>query len=243
MKYYYDLHVHSCLSPCGDEDSTPNSIAGIASLSGLNIVALTDHNTTKNCAAFFEAASRYGIVPVAGMEFTTSEDIHVVCLFENLSDATRFDEELDEYRAPIMNKPSIFGEQLIMDSCDNVIGSIDELLITASTLSIEEIIPRVERHDGVCYPAHIDRASNSITAILGAIPKEYGFRFFEIHDKLQTDELCKRHGINKENIIISSDAHYLTDIRDGENYLELDAPVDSPDAVREKLFELLRGKL
>ena len=82
-RYYYDLHIHSCLSPCGDNDNTPNNIAGMATLCGLNIVALTDHNSCKNCPAFFAAAKKYGIIPIAGMELTTSEDIHIVCLFEN----------------------------------------------------------------------------------------------------------------------------------------------------------------
>ena len=36
-EYYYDLHLHSCLSPCGDEDNTPNNIAGMAKLCGLDI--------------------------------------------------------------------------------------------------------------------------------------------------------------------------------------------------------------
>ena len=79
-RYYYDLHIHSCLSPCGDDDSTPDSIAGMGELNGLDIMALTDHNTCKNCPAFFEAALRHGILPIAGMELTTAEDIHAVCL-------------------------------------------------------------------------------------------------------------------------------------------------------------------
>ena len=83
-KYYYDLHIHSCLSPCGDDDSTPNSIAGMGELNGLQIMALTDHNTCKNCPAFFKACKNHGILPVAGMELTTAEDIHAVCLFPNL---------------------------------------------------------------------------------------------------------------------------------------------------------------
>ena len=242
MKYYYDLHVHSCLSPCGDNDSTPNSIAGIASLSGLNIVALTDHNTTKNCAAFFDAASRYGIVPVAGMELTTSEDIHVVCLFETPEDASLFDKCLDKYRIPIKNKASVFGEQLIMDSYDNVIGEVEDLLINATGVSIEDVTSLVENFGGVCYPAHIDRTSNSITAVLGGIPKEYRFDFHEFHDANLVDELSEKYGINNKKVIISSDAHYLTDIRDGENFFDLDADGTSPEDVRKKLFELLRGK-
>ena len=81
-KYYYDFHIHSCLSPCGDDDMTPANIAGASTLAGLNIVALTDHNTTKNCKAFLESAKQYGIIGVAGMELTTAEDIHMVCLFQ-----------------------------------------------------------------------------------------------------------------------------------------------------------------
>ena len=76
-KYYYDLHIHSCLSPCGDDDMTPANIAGMAALKGLQILALTDHNTVKNCPAFYKACRKHGIIPVAGMELTVSEDIHL----------------------------------------------------------------------------------------------------------------------------------------------------------------------
>ena len=82
-RYYYDLHLHSCLSPCADNDMTPNNIAGMAALAGLQIAALTDHNSCKNCPAFFAACKRYGVVPVAGMELTTAEGIYLICLVEN----------------------------------------------------------------------------------------------------------------------------------------------------------------
>ena len=114
-RYYYDFHIHSCLSPCGDEDNTPNNIAGMASLSELDIVALTDHNTCKNCPAFFAAAEKYGIIPIAGMELTTSEDIHTVCLFETLEDALRFDSFIDTQRIKIRNRPEFFGEIILSD--------------------------------------------------------------------------------------------------------------------------------
>ena len=94
-RYYYDLHTHSCLSPCADADNTPNNLLGMASLAGIEILALTDHNTVKNCPAFFKAADRYGVIPIAGMELTTSEDIHVICLFEELSSALDFDKYLN----------------------------------------------------------------------------------------------------------------------------------------------------
>ena len=121
-KYYYDLHIHSCLSPCGDDDSTPNSIAGIGELNSIEIMALTDHNTCKNCPAFFEACLRHGILPIAGMELTTAEDIHAVCLFPNLQKAMEFDKALQQKRILIKNRTDIFGHQFICDSEDNVIG-------------------------------------------------------------------------------------------------------------------------
>ena len=139
MKYSYDLHNHSCLSPCADNDNTPNNIAGMAYLSGIKIVALTDHNSLKNCPAFFEAAKKYGIIPVAGTELTTSEDIHLVCLFEHLDKAMRFDEYLQSRRVLIKNRVEIFGDQLILDGEDNVIGSDEHLLPNATTVSLEMI--------------------------------------------------------------------------------------------------------
>ena len=103
-KYYYDFHLHSCLSPCGDDDNTPNNIVGMGLLNGLNIMALTDHNTCKNCPAFFAAAKKHGIIAVAGMGLTTAEDIHVVFLFEYLDDALKFDEEVQKRRILFPNR-------------------------------------------------------------------------------------------------------------------------------------------
>ncbi len=86
-----DLHVHSCLSPCAEDDMTPCNIAGMAYLNGLAMVALTDHNSTRNCPAFFRACEEYGITPVAGMELTTSEDIHLLCVMPDLETAECFE--------------------------------------------------------------------------------------------------------------------------------------------------------
>ena len=240
-KYYYDLHTHSCLSPCGDDDNTPNNIAGMASLSEIDIVALTDHNSAKNCPAFYSAAKKYGVIPIAGMELTTAEDIHVVCLFENLDDALRFDDYVENHRFLIKNKPEFFGEQLILDSDDNVIGKEENLLTNASFISIEDVKATVEEFGGIAYPAHIDRDSNGIISVLGAIPPDTEFSFFELHDGAKKDEYSAKYGIDKSKFIISSDAHYLTSIKDKENFVELDCERE-PEAIRKKLFELLRNK-
>lgn len=239
-KYYYDLHIHSCLSPCGDDDSTPNNIAGMATLCGLNIVALTDHNTCKNCPAFFAAAKKYGIIPIAGMELTTSEDIHVVCLFEELSDALSFDKFVENNRIKVKNRPDIFGEQLVLDENDEPICEIENLLINATSISIEDVTSVVSEYNGVCYPAHIDRDANGVIAILGTIP-DCGFSFYELHDRKKIREFSEKYGIPDDRFIISSDAHYLTDMRDKENYFEIDDEPYSSSLIRKRLFEFLRG--
>ena len=237
--YYYDLHVHSCLSPCGDDDNTPNNIAGMAKLCGLDVVALTDHNSCRNCPAFFEATARYGIIPIAGMELTTAEDIHVVCLFERLSDALAFDEYIEKGRIKFRNKPEIFGNQHILDGEDRLIGEIEDLLINASSVSVDEVVGLVNEFGGICYPAHIDRESNGIIAVLGTLPMDIGFTIFELHDKENIEKYSKLYGIDKERFIISSDAHYLTDMRDKENCFSIDDGLRD-DEVRRLIFEILR---
>lgn len=239
-RYYYDLHIHSCLSPCGDDDNTPNNIAGMASLCGLNIVALTDHNTTANCPAFFEAAKRYGIIAVAGMELTTSEDIHVVCLFETLQGAMDFGERVKASSIPIENRPDIFGKQQILDGQDNIIGEEKNLLINATLISVEEVPALVEKYGGICYPAHIDRQSNGIISILGTFPSTPHFNCVEFHDGKKADEYIQKYALQDKKIIVSSDAHNLTDMRDKENYFDLDDEPYSSNFVRQQLFKALR---
>ncbi len=240
-KYYYDLHVHSCLSPCADNDNTPYNLAGFAALSGINIMALTDHNTCKNCPAFFAAAKAYGIIPVAGMELTTAEDIHVVCLFETLEQAMAFDSEVDSRRIKIKNREDIFGEQLILGEDDEVIGKEEHLLSNATTISLDEAPEIVKKYGGVCYPAHIDRDSNGIIAILGTLPETPKFNCVEIRDLKNIKPFTDRFNLSDKIIVISSDAHYLQDVRDKENFFELEDEPYSSALVRHNLFELLRG--
>lgn len=241
MRYTYDLHNHSCLSPCADNDNTPNNIAGMAYLSGIKIVALTDHNSAKNCPAFYEAAERYGIVPIAGMELTTSEDIHLVCLFENIDSALNFDRYLQERRVLFKNRTDIFGEQLIMNGKDEVIGEDEHLLSNATTISLDEAPELVKSYGGVCYPAHIDRDANGIIAILGTVPPTPDFNAYEMRDGNRISEYKEKYGLSDKLIIVSSDSHYLTDINETNNFFELETDGDSPDEIRHSLFKLLNG--
>ncbi len=201
MKYYYDLHLHSCLSPCGDMDMTPNNITGMAKLLGLDIIALTDHNTSLNCEATIAAGKENGVVVVPGMELTTSEDIHAACLFPTLERALEWSEYVDNHRIKIKNRPDIYGRQVIMNALDEEIRSFG----------------------GICYPAHVDRDSLSILSVLGEIDESCGFITAELADKSKLDTLRRLHPIlDTLNIVTNSDAHYLENMRDAENQIELE---------------------
>ena len=239
-RYYYDLHMHSCLSPCAENDNTPNNVAGMAKLSGLDIVALTDHNSVKNCPAFFEAANRYELIPIAGMELTTSEEIHVVCLFERMDDALRFGEEIDRRRLPIRNRPDIFGDQLILDGEDNLIGKEENLLSVATDVSVEQVSLLVREYGGICYPAHIDRESGGIIAVLGTLPEDLGFKTVEFRDAANIKDYSERYNLSGMNVVTNSDAHFLTGIRDKEAYFDLPDGLLGPEEIRAELFKLLR---
>lgn len=242
-RYYYDFHIHSCLSPCGDDDMTPANIAGAATLAGLNIVALTDHNTVKNCPAFFKAAKHYGIIAVAGMELTTAEDIHVVCLFEKLEEALDFSKEIEKHLVPIKNRPEIFGRQQIMDEEDNILGEEEYVLSNATDISVEDVPRLVKSFGGVCWPAHIDRTANGIVSILGVFPEDAEFACYELHSLDKRSEYENRFEHLKNKICLTgSDAHYLWDMRDAEDFIELDDEPYSSDLVRKRLFEYLRGE-
>lgn len=239
-KYYYDFHVHSCLSPCGDDDSTPNSIAGMATLCGLNVVALTDHNTCRNCPGFFAAAKRHGIIPIAGMELTTAEDIHIVFLFEKLEDALEFDKEIEKRRILFPNRVDIYGEQYIMDENDTVIGTEPNLLSNATTVTVEECPALAEKFGGICYPAHVDRQANGIIATLGTFPDIKGFRCCEFHSGDNIEEYLSKYPIGQRKILVSSDAHFLWDLRDENRYFLIDDEPYSSELVRKRIFDELR---
>ena len=223
MKYYYDLHLHSCLSPCGDMDMTPNNITGMAALLGLDIIALTDHNTSLNCEATIAAGKENGVVVVPGMELTTNEDIHAVCLFPTLEKALDWSGYVDAHRIKVRNRPDIYGRQVIMNALDEETGEIEHLLLPASEISIMNAYKMVKEFGGICYPAHIDRDSLSILSVLGEIDESCGFVTAELADRSKLPQLRAMHPIlDRLNLVTSSDAHYLENMRDAENQIELE---------------------
>ncbi len=221
MKIYYDFHIHSCLSPCGDSEMTPNNLVNMAQLAGLSAIALTDHNTCGNCAAAAAVAAELGITFLAGMELCTSEEAHIVCLFPTVEAALRFEAGILPTLPPIPNRPDIFGEQLLCDAEDRVVGTQEILLTTASGISVDSVFKLARSFGGVAFPAHIDRPSYSVTASLGDLPP-LGFSAVEITKNGNVDELQNRYpSIGDKPLLQNSDAHQLEDIQDAGPYLDL----------------------
>ena len=222
---------------------TPYNIAGMAALNGLNLLALTDHNSCGNCKTFFDACKMYGIVPIPGMEITTAEDVHVVALFPSLEDALNFDTELKPYKSTIENKPEIFGDQLYIGLEDAQLGTEENLLIVASGLDLESAVELVRKHNGAAFPAHVDRESNGIIAILGDIPPEPDFTYAEFNNNDSIPAYKEKYELLKNlPVLCSSDAHHLWDINEASNYIEIDDEPYSSDKVRRELIKILNGQ-
>lgn len=220
VKLSYDLHLHSCLSPCGHEDMTPSNIVGMASLKGLDVIALTDHNSSKNCPAFMDAAMQAGIIAIPGMELCTTEEVHVLCLFSTLEDAMKFDEFVYSQLIHFPNNEIIFGKQQIYNSQDEVIGFEPSLLINATNISFDQVYELVKEYHGIMIPAHIDKNSYSLISNLGFIPPDSQFTCFELKDMNKLDILTKMNPyLNDCHIISNSDAHYLEHINEPINFL------------------------
>lgn len=212
---YYDLHLHSCLSPCGDDDMTPSNIVGMAAIKGLDVIALTDHNSCRNCPAAMKHGETYGVTVIPGMELTTSEEVHVICLFSSLCDALAFDSYVYEHLLPIKNKEHIFGKQQIMDAEDNVTGTLEKLLISATDISFDTVNALVSSYHGIAYPAHLDKSSTSLISNLGFVPPDSVFRCAEVHDLTRLHTLKKADPyLETCHIVSCSDAHYLGDIHE-----------------------------
>ena len=241
-KYFYDLHIHSCLSPCGDDDMTPENIAGMAALKGLGIVALTDHNSCKTVPHFSRHAKN-GIIPVAGAEITTCEDVHTVVLFESLCGAMEFDKMLFGKRNLIKNRPDIFGRQIIYGENDEPFWEEEFLSLNATSLSIEQTAEFAKEFGGICYPAHIDREANGIISALGVFPEKPDFRCVEYHDKEARAPLSGNSGVlRKKQIVVSSDAHYLWDINEAENFFHPRGRALQRRNCEKKSFKMLKGE-
>lgn len=219
---YYDFHIHSCLSPCGDGDMTPNNIVNMAALLGLGAIAISDHNTVGNAKACMEVAKEVGITVIPGMEVETEEEVHILTLYPTLDAAEAAAAEVYKKLPGIKNRPEIFGEQVFMDSGDNITGYEEKLLISPAAMSMNYLFDVVKSVGGIYIPAHVDRHSYSVLTNLGFIPDDIDIKNIEISRMTEDVEsyLAAREELLKYKIFRNSDAHYLQDIATPGAYLK-----------------------
>lgn len=217
MDYSYDLHIHSCLSPCGSEDMTPNNIVNMAYVKGLDIISVTDHNACNHARIIEALATKLGILAIPGMEVQTREEVHILCYFSSIEKLELFDETLQPLKSTIPNNKKAFGSQCILDINDNQVGEVPNALIMSINISVEDLISLVERFDGVVVPAHVNKSANSILANLGFIPTILPIKTIEVHKGSPINERF----IGGYTRIYNSDAHYLENIQEPINYLDL----------------------
>ncbi len=224
MNIAVDLHIHSGLSPCGEKEMTPNNIVNMACIKGLDAIAVTDHNSTRNLPALSQIAEAKGLLFIPGIEITTKEEVHLLALFENTADALSLQPLLESALPPIQNKPRVFGHQYVYDQEDEIIDEVKPLLLNALDLSIEEAVKEVRLRGGVAIPAHIDREAFSIISNLGFVSPHLEFTTVELTCKCQYKEMEERYPyLRNYKIIRSSDAHRLSDILEREIFLEVEA--------------------
>jgi len=211
-----DLHLHSCLSPCGDLTMSPRAIAANLKSRGVRLAALTDHNTALNCPAFDIACREEGIVSLFGIEAQGREECHILCLFAELERALAFGQELYDLMPPVMNIPEKTGDQVYVDENENILGELDKFLINSADISLENLSKRVIDMGGILIPAHVDRPSFSLSSQLGFIP-DGPWSALEIVRMPEKDKpIIGPDGRPLDTrgypLITSSDAHYVEHI-------------------------------
>lgn len=237
MKIYYDLHIHSCLSPCAEEEMTPNNIVNMAMIKGLDVIAVADHNQSGNLKAILKVAAKRDMLVIPAMELQTVEEVHLLCLFRTLEAVEMVQKQISETQLPIPNRPEKFGHQYVMDDQDEIIGEVDVCLLFSSTMTIEGIVELVRSQGGLVIPAHINRQSNSVISNLGFIPEELNFGAVEVSGDAAGTLFLETFDNTKSYVVIrDSDAHQLFNISEREHYFEL------PERSIESIFQYLENR-
>lgn len=232
MKIKADLHIHSCLSPCGSLEMSPRAIAERAKAIGLDLICVTDHNSALNSQPVARACAAVGLHCLFGMEVNTREEVHALCYFETISDVMKLNRFIEKKLPEQKNEPEIFGDQAIVDEQDNVLGQYPKILSSAVGAGLEELRDLVLDIGGLFVPAHINRMRNSVISQLGLLLPGEKYSAVEIHKSVYLRGAAVPE-IYDYPALSNSDAHYLSDI--GCVYNEIETADFSWQALREAL--------
>lgn len=222
--YRADMHIHTVLSPCGDLDMSPVKIIEQAKSKKLDIIAITDHNSTRHCKLAMDLGKRENITVIPGVEFNSSEEVHCLGWFEDEETIDEVQKFLESVKPDLKNKSALFGEQLVVNEHEEIIDEEECLLIESLKSSINEIEKFVHQKGGLFLPAHIDRAYNSILSQLGFIPKGLVIDGVEISSNVPVKNTTTRNLEIGALRVRNSDAHYLEQIGRSVTCFEMREP-------------------
>jgi hypothetical protein len=208
-----DLHIHTVLSACAETEMMPEFIIERAQDLGLNLIAVTDHNSAENAAALVIAAEGTGIKVLPGMEVQTREEAHMLCLFDTLEQAAAWQETVYAHLPPLKNKENVFGAQIVIGADGTPVGYNDRLLATSTFFSVEQVVQYVKGLGGLCIPCHVDRPAYSLIANLGFIPPDLDIRGVEISHLVNVQEARARFPqLARHSLVANGDAHRLKEL-------------------------------
>jgi PHP family Zn ribbon phosphoesterase len=211
--YTVDLHIHSCLSPCGDLDMYPRQIVTAAIEKKLDIIAITDHNASENIVATIKAACDKPLTVLAGMEVASEEEAHLIALFDNFNVMEQFQQVVYDNLISFRINQRTIEDQVIVNEKDEVEGFNNHLLFGAIALSFHQLVNEVHRLKGLAIASHVDRESFSIISQLGFIPEGLPLDALEISPNMSIEQARSLFpDANRFPLIKSSDAHFPTDI-------------------------------
>lgn len=191
----------------------PPLIVQQAIANGINLIAITDHNSTANALAVIKAAQGSNVHVLPGMELQTREEVHILCLFDNIESAEKWHSLVAETLPPIKNNPDFFGEQFVVDETGDYIRSETQLLAASSSLTLKEAAELVASLGGLFIPSHIDRQAYGLLPVLGLLPQDVHFDAMEISRHTTPEEICTRYPpVKGMPLIQGGDAHYLHEI-------------------------------
>ena len=218
-----DLHIHTCLSPCGDLEMSPAGIVKETINKGIDLIAICDHNSSENTGEVIEASVGKGVTVLPGIEVTSKEEVHICALFGHIDDARKL-QTLVYDNLEGKNDEGAFGMQVVVNAKGEVLGFNKKLLIGATSLSVENIVDAIHSFHGLAVAAHIDREGFGIIGQLGFIPPELKLDALEISPGVSFEEAqVKFSEYQNYPFLCSSDAHYLDDIGKGTTTFLLEA--------------------
>lgn len=212
-KYRADLHIHTVLSPCADLEMSPDKIVQQAISRGMDIIAITDHNATGQCAVVKKHAEGTNLIVINGCEVNSSEEVHAICLFEDDYTRDKFQHFLDQYLPEIPNRPEYHGLQIIVDELNQIINNSPHYLGNPLQVDLETIEKYTHQLNGIFIPAHIDRPINSLYSQLGYLPTDLKVDGMQLSKFASEKKTRQQYDIHSDvSLITASDAHYIEDV-------------------------------